>query len=170
MIQRRSSGYHTISRQTPGPQNPSRRNERQEKPKQPTKFIAKMLNRVFTRRATPFLASNRVTRCARNISSRYFSSETREFQAETRKLLDIVTNSIYTDKEVFLRELISNSSDALEKYRYKQVLNEVKSIDGDSAPLGITITADKEKGVITIIDNGIGMTKDELIGNLGTIT
>ena len=124
-----------------------------------------MLSRVLTRR-TGLLSANRV---ALSISNRRLSSETREFQAETRKLLDIVTNSIYTDKEVFLRELISNSSDALEKYRYKQVLNEVKTIDGDAAPLGITITADKEKGLITIVDNGIGMTKDELIGNLGTI-
>ncbi len=123
-----------------------------------------MLSRVLTR--TRPVGAKRI---AWSLSSRYLSSETREFQAETRKLLDIVTNSIYTDKEVFLRELISNSSDALEKYRYKQVLNEVKSIEGDSAPLGITITADKEKGVITIMDNGIGMTKDELIGNLGTI-
>ena len=89
-----------------------------------------MLSRVLTRR-TGLLSANRV---ALSISNRRLSSETREFQAETRKLLDIVTNSIYTDKEVFLRELISNSSDALEKYRYKQVLNEVKTIDGDAAP------------------------------------
>lgn len=98
-------------------------------------------------------------------------AETREFQAETRKLLDIVTNSIYTDKEVFLRELISNASDALEKFRYKQVLGEV-TVDGSDESansLGISITADKEKKTITIVDNGIGMTKEELIGNLGTI-
>lgn len=104
------------------------------------------------------------------------SAETREFQAETRKLLDIVTNSIYTDKEVFLRELISNASDALEKYRYKQVLGEVA--DGSNAssggatetqPLEINIITDSTARTLTIMDNGIGMTKDELISNLGTI-
>jgi HSP90 family molecular chaperone len=90
-----------------------------------------------------------------------------EFQAETRKLLDIVTHSIYTDKEVFIRELISNASDALEKYRYKQVVGEVSSTD--SSPLEIHITADPEKNTLTISDNGIGMTREELISNLGTI-
>lgn len=104
-----------------------------------------------------------------NRSSVPAAAETREFQAETRKLLDIVTNSIYTDKEVFLRELISNASDALEKYRYKQVLGEVKASGDDDKPLGIQILADKENKTLTLIDNGIGMTKDELIGNLGTI-
>jgi HSP90 family molecular chaperone len=90
-----------------------------------------------------------------------------EFQAETRKLLDIVTHSIYTDKEVFIRELISNASDALEKYRYKQVMGEVNSTD--SNPLEISIIADPEKGTLIVSDNGIGMTKEELISNLGTI-
>lgn len=99
---------------------------------------------------------------------RYLSSvkETIEFRAETRQLLDIVTNSIYTDKEVFLRELISNSSDALEKLRYKQVIGEVKTND---EPLGIEIVADKAAKTLTIIDNGIGMSKDELVNNLGVI-
>jgi len=107
---------------------------------------------------------------------RYFSnnptSETMEFQAETRKLLDIVTNSIYTDKEVFIRELISNASDALEKYRYKQVTGEVKgavAAEGEGIPLEINIFTDDKTNTLTIVDNGIGMSKEELVANLGTI-
>jgi len=94
--------------------------------------------------------------------------------------LDIVTNSIYTDKEVFLRELISNASDALEKYRYKQVLGEVTGTSGVAAsaavgeggetqPLEINIVTDPVARTLTVTDNGIGMTRDELISNLGTI-
>ena len=90
-----------------------------------------------------------------------------EFQAETRKLLDIVTNSIYTDKEVFLRELISNASDSLEKYRYLKTTGGVKHTSPD--PLEINIVIDKTKNTLEITDNGIGMTRDELISNLGTI-
>ena len=95
--------------------------------------------------------------------------QTMEFQAETRKLLDIVTNSIYTDKEVFIRELISNASDALEKYRYKQVTGEANNVSGDNSVLGITITTDADSNTLTLSDNGIGMSRDELISNLGTI-
>ena len=99
----------------------------------------------------------------RNLSN---EAQTMEFQAETRKLLDIVTHSIYTDKEVFLRELISNASDALEKYRYKQVTGEVT---GSDKPLEINIYTDDKRKTLTIVDNGIGMSRDELIANLGTI-
>jgi len=99
---------------------------------------------------------------------RLFSAETREFQAETRKLLDIVTNSIYTDKEVFLRELISNASDALEKFRYLQVNDKVEA-QGSDSPAEISITTNKDANTLTIVDTGIGMTKDELVSNLGTI-
>lgn len=96
--------------------------------------------------------------------------ETREFQAETRKLLDIVTNSIYTDKEVFIRELISNASDALEKFRFKQVLGSaVAEGDNSAGPLEINITTDSENNCLILSDNGIGMTREELISNLGTI-
>ena len=84
---------------------------------------------------------------------RLFSSEEHEFQAETKKLLDIVTHSIYTDKEVFLRELISNASDALEKLRYSQTTG---AVAGDGEPLAITVTTDKEAGTLTIADTGIG--------------
>ena len=99
-------------------------------------------------------------------SSKVYDAETREFQAETRKLLDIVTHSIYTDREVFVRELISNASDALEKFRYKQVKGEVNAND---EPLEINILANKDNKTLTLIDNGIGMSKEELIENLGKI-
>jgi HSP90 family molecular chaperone len=75
-------------------------------------------------------------------------------------------SSIYTDKEVFLRELISNGSDALEKLRYNQTTGSVK---GGGEPLGITVTTDAAAGTLTIRDTGIGMSKDDLMANLGTI-
>jgi TNF receptor-associated protein 1 len=91
-----------------------------------------------------------------------------EFQAETKKLLNIVANSLYTDKEVFVRELVSNASDALEKRRYQMLSGGTASDDG-SAEMGITISTDKEANTLTIQDNGIGMSRDELVNNLGTI-
>jgi HSP90 family molecular chaperone len=104
-------------------------------------------------------------------SSKISCAETMSFQAETRKLLDIVTNSIYTDKEVFLRELVSNASDALEKFRYCQVKGSTRTPSEGSAAaaLSISITTDETNRTVTIIDNGIGMTKEELVSNLGTI-
>ena len=90
-----------------------------------------------------------------------------EFQAETRQLLDIVTHSLYTDKEVFLRELVSNASDALEKLRHLQASGEITG--GDNVPLEIRITTDEASGTLTITDTGIGMTKEEMVSNLGTI-
>jgi TNF receptor-associated protein 1 len=98
--------------------------------------------------------------------------ETLNFQAETKKLLDIVTHSIYTDKEVFLRELISNASDALEKYRYYQATGQIPGVDGGtvtSNPLEIHIITNPSSNTLTLVDNGIGMTRDELVSNLGTI-
>lgn len=91
---------------------------------------------------------------------------THEFQAETRKLLQIVAKSIYTDSEVFVRELLSNASDALEKEKYRQLQSNV-SDGGD--PLQIAVTTNEAKRQISILDTGIGMTKEELIENLGTI-
>jgi TNF receptor-associated protein 1 len=90
-----------------------------------------------------------------------------EFQAETRKLLDIVARSLYSDKEVFVRELISNASDALEKTRFKRQGGE-GSVTGDSE-LKIQISADEVKKTLTIQDSGIGMSKEELISDLGRI-
>ncbi|XP_033742457.1 heat shock protein 75 kDa, mitochondrial-like isoform X1 [Pecten maximus] len=90
-----------------------------------------------------------------------------EFQAETRKLLDIVARSLYSEREVFIRELISNSSDALEKMRYMEMSG---STEGDpTIPLEIHLAADDAKKTFTIQDTGVGMTKEEMIGNLGTI-
>ncbi|KAL3771347.1 hypothetical protein ACHAWO_007821 [Cyclotella atomus] len=90
-----------------------------------------------------------------------------EFQAETRQLLDIVTHSLYTDKEVFLRELVSNASDALEKLRHMQVSGEASG--SDDIPLEIRITTDEASNTLTITDTGVGMTRDDLVSNLGTI-
>jgi TNF receptor-associated protein 1 len=88
------------------------------------------------------------------------------FKAETKKLLEIVTHSLYTDKEIFLRELLSNCSDALEKQRYMEVTGQL-SMTGE--PLYINITTNEKNKTITIFDSGVGMTREELIDNLGTI-
>ena len=91
----------------------------------------------------------------------------RQFKAESKKLLDLMINSIYTNKEIFLRELISNANDALDKLYYESLTN--KNIKVDKKKLEINIIIDKEKRLLTISDNGIGMDKDELADNLGTI-
>jgi TNF receptor-associated protein 1 len=89
-----------------------------------------------------------------------------EFQAEIKQLLDIVIHSLYTEKEIFVRELVSNASDALEKLRHTQLTE--KDIFGDQA-LEINVTTDDQAKTLTIQDFGIGMTRAELIENLGTI-
>lgn len=94
-------------------------------------------------------------------------TETREFQTEIRQLLDIVINSLYTDKEIFLRELISNAADASGKLRYLQLTGE--EISCPDLGLEIKIEVDENANTLTISDSGVGMTKDELIENLGTI-
>ena len=91
----------------------------------------------------------------------------KEFKAESKKLLDLMINSIYTNKDIFLRELISNSSDAIDKLYYKSLTD--KSLDIKRENFKIKITIDKEKRTLTITDNGIGMNKEELEENLGTI-
>ncbi|WZY96114.1 hypothetical protein YC2023_068443 [Brassica napus] len=90
-----------------------------------------------------------------------------EYQAEVSRLMDLIVNSLYSNKEVFLRELISNASDALDKLRYLSVTN--PELSKDVADLDIRIYADKENGVITLTDSGIGMTRQELVDCLGTI-
>ncbi len=95
------------------------------------------------------------------------ATATYEFKAETKKLLDIVINSLYTERDVFVRELISNAADALEKFRH-QSITETDVFDGH-LPLEITIDLDEEKNSLTITDTGIGMTRSELEHNLGTI-
>lgn len=95
------------------------------------------------------------------------SSEKFEFKTEIRKLLDIITNSLYTNREIFLRELISNASDALDKQRYLVSKGE-PGADADLEP-AIDIVADAEARTVTITDTGIGMTREELVENIGTI-
>lgn len=90
-----------------------------------------------------------------------------EFQTEVKQLLDIVINSLYTDREIFLRELISNASDALEKFRYHNLTS--NTIKNDAILPEIRIETDEKAHTLTISDSGIGMTKEELIENLGKI-
>ena len=89
------------------------------------------------------------------------------FKAETKQLLNILIHSLYKDPEVFLRELLSNASDALNRAHFEMLTNQ-NMLDSE-VELNIRITADKDKGMLTIQDTGIGMTKDEIIENLGTI-
>merc|ERR1719301_354188 len=95
------------------------------------------------------------------------SSEKHEFQAEVNRLMDIIINSLYTDKQVFLRELISNSADALEKARFHSVQDE--SYLGETKDLEIKIEYDQDAKTLSLIDTGIGMSKADLINNLGTV-
>ena len=88
-----------------------------------------------------------------------------EFKTETKRLLDMMINSIYTHKEIFLRELISNASDAIDKRHYLSLTNTNLASDNYE----IIIEADKEEKTLSIVDNGVGMTKEELISHLGTI-
>ena len=90
-----------------------------------------------------------------------------EFQAEIKQLLDIVIHSLYTEKEIFVRELVSNASDALEKFRHIRLTE--KEIFDDQQALEINLTTDDKARTLTIQDYGIGMTQAELVENLGTI-
>lgn len=93
--------------------------------------------------------------------------EKHEFQSEAKQVLDLMIHSVYSNPDIFLRELISNASDALDKLRIKGLSNpEIAELTKDGK---ITITIDKENGTLTISDNGIGMTRDELISYLGTV-
>ena len=93
--------------------------------------------------------------------------EKHTFQAEIQQLLDLVVHSLYTDKEIFLRELISNASDSMEKLRHIEATE--KDVHEPTLPLEIHITTDTEAKTLTISDSGIGMTREELVKNLGTI-
>lgn len=95
------------------------------------------------------------------------SVEKLEFQAETKRLLDLVVNSIYTNKEIFLRELISNASDAIDKLHFESLTNH--DLLGEDTDFEIFIQPDKETKTLTISDNGIGMARNEVITNIGTI-
>ena len=91
----------------------------------------------------------------------------KQFKAESQRLLDLMINSIYTHQEIFLREIISNASDAIDKLAYTALTDDKVGISRDE--FAITITRDKENGILTVSDNGIGMNKDEMEENLGTI-
>jgi molecular chaperone HtpG len=93
--------------------------------------------------------------------------ETKQFKSESKRLLDLMIHSIYTHKEIFLRELISNASDAIDKSYYRSLVDE--NISFNKEDFYIRITADKEARTLTITDTGIGMNKEELENNLGTI-
>lgn len=95
------------------------------------------------------------------------SPETHQFQAEIRQLLDIVIHSLYTDREIFVRELVSNASDALEKVRHEFLVN--SDLPGREDTLKVELKVDKEGKTLTISDNGVGMSRQELSENLGTI-
>ena len=91
----------------------------------------------------------------------------KQFKAESKRLLDLMVNSIYTHKEIFLRELISNASDAEDKLAYKSLTDDGVTVKRKD--LKITIVPDKEGRLLTVSDNGVGMSKEDLESNLGTI-
>lgn len=93
--------------------------------------------------------------------------ESKVFQAETKELLNLMINSIYTNKEIFLRELVSNASDAIDKLKFNSLTD--SEILGEDKDFKITLSVDKEKRELTITDNGIGMTYEEVTENIGTI-
>src|SRR5262244_1753737 len=95
------------------------------------------------------------------------NTETFQFQAEARQVLDLMIHSLYTNKEIFLRELISNASDALDRLRFEALTN--PELLSDEAPYEIRLDVDTNARTLSIIDSGIGMSRDEVITNIGTI-
>src|SRR6478736_4223062 len=93
--------------------------------------------------------------------------ETLEFQAEARQLLQLVIHSIYSNKDIFLRELISNASDALDKLRLESLVD--SDLAADASDLHIVLETDKDARTLTVRDNGIGMTREEVVELIGTI-
>jgi molecular chaperone HtpG len=94
-------------------------------------------------------------------------TQTLEFQAEARQLLQLMVHSIYSNKDIFLRELISNSSDALDKLRLEALIH--KDLVADTADLHIAVAVDPDARTLSVRDNGIGMSHDEVISLIGTI-
>src|SRR5215510_10362792 len=92
-------------------------------------------------------------------------TERHEFQAEVKQLLDLMVHSLYSDKDIFLRELVSNASDALDKMRFEQLTR----TELDASDLHIRLEVDRTQRTLAISDNGIGMTRDEVVKNIGTI-
>ena len=103
----------------------------------------------------------------KNRKAAIMAKEQHEFQAETRQLLDLMIHSIYTNREIFLRELISNASDAIDKLHFESLTN--TNITGGDTSYEIFLVPDKESKTLSISDNGIGMNREELIENIGTI-
>src|ERR1700710_2658397 len=97
------------------------------------------------------------------------AKETLGFQAEVKQLLDLMVHSLYSNKEIFLRELISNASDALDKLRFERLTASETAAGSDAGELAIRLEADRPARTLTITDNGIGMTRAEVISNIGTI-
>ena len=95
------------------------------------------------------------------------NKETKGFQAEVSQLLDLMIHSLYSNKEIFLRELVSNASDALDKLRFQAVSD--PSLTEDDPDLAIRIHVDQEARTVSVSDNGIGMTRDDIVTQLGTI-
>src|SRR6516225_5492822 len=93
--------------------------------------------------------------------------ETRPFEADVAKLLHLMVHSVYSDKEIFLRELISNAADACEKLRYEAIAQ--PQLLGDDPALRITLKIDADNKSLTVEDNGIGMSREEMVQGLGTI-
>ena len=93
--------------------------------------------------------------------------KTKQFKAESKRLLEMMIHSIYTHREIFLRELISNASDAIDKLYYHSLNENITGLSRDDFAINLSI--DRENRTLTVIDNGIGMSRDELESNLGTI-
>src|SRR2546430_9287379 len=93
--------------------------------------------------------------------------ESRAFNADVARLLHLIVHSVYSDKDVFLRELISNAADACEKLRYEAIAS--PALVGDDPKLRITLAVDADQRRLTVEDNGIGMSRDEMVEGLGTI-
>ena len=93
--------------------------------------------------------------------------EKKQFKAESQRLMDLMINSIYTHKEIFLREIISNASDAVDKLAYRALTDDKVGLNRED--FQIVITPDKDQRSLTVSDNGIGMTQEEMETNLGTI-
>src|SRR5580704_15088781 len=94
--------------------------------------------------------------------------ETFSFQADVTQILDLVVHSLYSNKEIFLRELISNASDAIDRLRL-ELLTQSEELPEDEGPLQIRVSYDKDARTITVADNGIGMSRHEVIEHIGTI-
>src|SRR6266699_4875404 len=101
------------------------------------------------------------------VQAEQVEQEVFSFQAEAVQILDLMVHSLYSNKEIFLRELISNSSDAIDRLRLELLSR--SELPGAEGPLRIRVSYDKDAGTITVADNGIGMSRDEVIQNIGTI-